>query len=473
MEIVAEDASVEALVRVLVQAMESPHGARPGRPQKIVVRSRETQFFLRGVLQELDIKVDCEGELPLIDEIFQSFAEAATSRSPSLPESFREDLLQKARLLWEDAPWEWLADYQIISIEVNHWEVETLFASVMGMLGMEHGVLFYRSLDSLRQFREAAEQKRGGHDLEDAFLKQDCFFLTYTAESDDEEEDIGSLPSELIEPNFGTIHPLEGLRPTLYEDEAMVMLVAIEALRRFFRQHRRHLKDTFSAQNSRYRIPNPQPGEAAISIQVSTLPDLATELLADEDEDSEFGSDTQVILREDLIPEKSQLALGMLPWHVVEHLKLSNQFYPFPSGEMKEVGEGLPVIIVQTSRPKALTLIKTLQQAGGPKGICFNTGVDPFDGTRYELEILQTQDGELHLFGEFYENDPTHIEARKKWDRRCRKTGGFCGLVVAMGVTTGRREGLQLRHMMALFVLESQAPTGMGLGPMVRVSRFS
>jgi len=63
MDMVAATVGQEATVRTLLQAIEQPLDtpkqiSRPARPKKIVVRSREFQFFLRGVLQDLDITVE-------------------------------------------------------------------------------------------------------------------------------------------------------------------------------------------------------------------------------------------------------------------------------------------------------------------------------------------------------------------------------------------------------------------------------
>ncbi len=479
MDVVPQGEGLEAVVRSLLQAMETPHSSQPGRPQKIVVRDRELQFYLRGVLQDLSIRVDCAGELPLIDEIFDSFEEAATSQGPDLPETYRELLMEKALQIWQDAPWDYLEDHQVIAITLKHWDVSTLYASVMGMLGMEYGVLLYRSLDSLQQFRQEVIHRESAEHLEGAFLRQDCLFLTFSAaDPEDDDLDLGLLPAEAVEPNFGTIHPLEGMRPLLAEEEAIALAVALEALHRFTRQHHRTLETEFTTLSSRYRIPNPQIVKAeqkVISVQVETLEHVAERLLqieADEEEVEADEGETQVVLREDLIPDKSFLALGLLPWTVVDHLRETGQFYPVSNSERQQQGEGLPVVIVRTTRPKAKAMIETLQEAGGPEGICFNVGVDPFSGTRYELEIIRTANGDLHLCGEFLEDDPRHAAARHKWDHRCQKTGGYCGLVVAMGLTSTRqrsKEDLPLKHLLALFELQALAPKAMGLGPMVRM----
>lgn len=471
MEVVPAGSGFEPMVRTLIMAMERPHAAPPARPQKIIVRDREVQFFLRGILHELDIKVECQPELPLIDEILQSFEEANERIPPPLPEHYVELLAGKALTLWRDAPWDYLEDHQILAIDLNHWDIQTLYVSVMGRLGMEYGVLFYRSLPSLKQFRQDAAQPATPEEMEEAFLRQDCLYLTFQAGNPELNElpdlDLAELDPEEIEPNFGTIHPLEGLRVTLQEDEAAVLSVALEALHRFFKQYHRKLEDDFRSYQGRYRIPNPQEKGTTLSVQVRTLPDVAEELLQLEGEEEEPA---QTLLRDDLVPEGAQIGLGVLPWTTVEMLRHTGQWHPLPQSKLVKNGEGLPVVIVRTSRSKAKQLIENLRGEGGPQGVCFNTGVDPFDGDRYDLEIVQTGNRDLHLFGEFPEDDPVHSMARKRWERRCRDTGGYCGLVVAMGVNSTRPE-LQVRHILALFEMQALNPTGLGLGPMVRISR--
>lgn len=288
MDMVASDIGPEAIVRTLMQAMEHPQSpARPARPQRIVVKDREIQFYLRGVLQDLDIAIDYAPELPLIDELFRGFADILDSQTPDLPPEYGQILREKAFAIWQAAPWEFLEEQQILSIEINNWDVGTLYASVMGMLGMEYGILFYRSEESLKQFRAAVlTDDESTEHLEEAFLKQDCLFLTFesadeTDEDEDEESDLADLPLSEINPTFGNIHPLEGLRSVLYDEEALVILVGIESLSRFISDHRRQLhEDIFPPLSRRYRISLPQSEEAtkSLPVTVSTMPELATEL---------------------------------------------------------------------------------------------------------------------------------------------------------------------------------------------------
>ncbi|GBE95260.1 hypothetical protein NCWK1_5045 [Nostoc cycadae WK-1] len=478
MDVVPPETGPEAIVRTLMRAMEHPHSpAKPARPHKIVVRDREIQFYLRGVLQDLDIAIDYAPELPLIDELFRGFAEVVDSQIPDLPPQYAEALQEKAFALWQAAPWEFLEEQQILSIEINKWDVGTLYASVMGMLGMEYGILFYRSEESLQRFRAAvlqSEESQGR--LEEAFLKQDCLFLTFESlDADDEDEDeidnLAEMPLAEIAPTFGNIHPLEGLRSVLYDEEALVVYVALESLCRFIRDHRRQLRDeTFPELSHRYRIslPESDTGTKSVSVTVASMPQLASEL----EEMAGFGvSESEMetpdlpifrSLRDDLIPEDSFLSLGVVSWEMLEYLRKGVTYHP--AGEIKQVGDGLPVILIQTSRPKAKTVIENIEAAGGLQAICFNPGADPFDGDRYDLGLLQTQNGELFLFGEFLDDDPIHVEARKKWNQRCKNTKGYCGLIIAKGLTGSARGNPQLRDMVALFEARSLSPKDLGLG---------
>ena len=490
MDVVASETGPEAIVRTLLQAMEHPNSpAKPARPQKIVVRDREIQFFLRGVLQDLEIAIDYEPYLPLIDELYRGFQEIVDTHTPNLPPQYAEPLRQKAFEIWQAAPWEFLEEHQILSIELNQYDVGTLYASVMGMLGMEYGILLYRSEQSLKRFRASVlTEEESPEQLEEAFLKQDCLFLTFEGANEDEDEDededefidLADLPLSEIEPSFGNIHPLEGLRSVLYEEEASAVFIAIEALNRFIHDQRRELTgDSFPVLSRRYRIPLPQSGGGTknqpVAVTVTTMPELAAELeeMAGEDEDKDDIFDAMPMsqsLRDDLIPEDSFLSLGVVSWEMVEYLRSSVTHQQ--AGEITVAGDGLPVILIQTSRPKAKTVIEAIQAAGGLKGICFNPGADPFEGDRYDLGLLQTENGELFLFGEFLDDDPVHVAARKKWIERCKNTKGYCGLIIARGLMGASRGHPQLRDMMALFEARSLSPKELGIGTLQLMPQF-
>jgi len=482
MDMVGPDAGPEAIVRALLRAMEHPQSPAPAvRPQKIVVKNREIQFYLRGILQDLGIAIDYVPELPLIDEIFRGMEEVAGTRPPELPPQYAEVLMEKAAQIWHDAPWQTLAEHQIISIEINQWDIATLYVSVLGQGRMDYGVLLYRSLESLKRFRERVVNDNSFEDLEQAFLGQDCLFLTFESveevdEDDEEEIDLADLHPSEIEPNFGNLHPLEGLRSILYEEEALTMLVALEAFHRFFRNSRRKLAaETFPTLSSRYRIPVPESDTEIqqVSVKVSTMPEVSEELwqmLEDEDEDEhEFE---MPLLRDDLVPPNSFLSLGVVPWETVEFLRGNAQFYQSAELEINPAGDGLPVVMIQTSHPKAKTMIQDLKEAGGVKAICFNPGEDPFQDEQYDLGILQAENKELYLFGEFNEGDPVHQEARKKWEERCQLTKGWCGLIIAKGLMGASRGQPQFKDMIALFEVRWLPAKDLGIGPLQLMPMF-
>lgn len=478
MDMVPPDTGHEAIVRALLQAMEHPQSqSPPARPQKIVVRDREIQFFLRGVLQDLDIVVDYVPELPLIDEIFYGLQGLTHSRPPQLPPELVTPILSAAEEIWHDAPWETLDEEKVIAVELNHGDVETLYVSILGMLGMEYGLLMYRSLDSLKQFRQRVLVAGDApDDLEGAFLEQDCLFLTFEQSDVEIETDSTEEESALqafydrhgVCPSFGNLHPLEGMRPVLYEEEAGTALLALKALHRFFHQHLRQMNlETFPQITGRYRIPAPKDASKRISVKVSTLPDLADELA---EMSVELGEDLPngnlPMLRNDLIPENAFYSLGAMSWEILTLLQANVKFRQEAAVEFPQTADGFPVILIQTSQTKANAMIKEFKAAGGLKAICFNPGEDPFSEAHYDLGILQMQNGDMHLFGEFVEDDPVHIQARKKWDQRCKKTKGYCGLVIAKGLRGSSKGNPKIDDMLALFEVQSISSKELGLGPL-------
>ncbi|HEY9738508.1 MAG TPA: hypothetical protein V6D06_19580, partial [Trichocoleus sp.] len=97
LSIVPSDSGYEPLVRAFLQAMEHPQGSQsPARPQKIVVRDRELQFYLRGALQDLDVAIDYVPELPLIDELFETLQQSQETQEAELPERYASALVEKA-----------------------------------------------------------------------------------------------------------------------------------------------------------------------------------------------------------------------------------------------------------------------------------------------------------------------------------------------------------------------------------------
>lgn len=485
MDLVSSSAGHEAVVRGLLKAMENPHSpCRPSRPQKIVVRDREMQFYLRGVLKELDIEVEYAPALPIIDEIVRGLFNFLDDQTPPIPEPLAEPLYDMADQIWQDAPWRQLDEEKIIAIDVDLEDTNPLYISLLGLQGLEFGVLMYRSLDSLKTFRQKVMSLEDSpKELEEAFLTQDCFFMTYEQGEDDFDELLGAIGGGMgvdddIQPSFGNLHPLEGIRPVLYEEEALTVFLALSGLHRFCKRHLEGLSvESFPSKTGRYKIPHPLDPDQKVSVKVSTLPSVAEELaeMADDMIGDEMPLDelmglSMPILSDDLMPQDAFYSIGMMPWEIVELLRVLAKPYQAAEKAIPEKADGLPIVLIQTSRPKAKTMIEKIQSCGGMEAIFFNPGEDPVTGDRYDLGILQTQDQQFHLFGEFGEDDPIHRTARSKWDKRCKKTKGYCGLVIARGLTGASRGNPDLNDMMAFFEVRSLESEELGLGPLKLIS---
>lgn len=296
LEPVTEEAGFGAVVRVLLQAIEQPRGQQPpGRPQRLVVCNRELQFFLRGALQGLDIKVEYGAKLPLVDDVVQSLE----AYNPELevrdiwdsPHAKR--LVQAIRATWRSAPWMLLAEYEVVEIKFELDEPHQFYLSTLGMEGLELGLLLYRSLESLEKFRKdiiSSPHRAEPHKMEEIFLNQDCFFLTF---NDLEESEAPSSQSPILSesawPELGSIHPLEGMRDHLSDDELMVMVVILEALNQFIKRNNKILYDAddFPSLKNQFRIlnplANPNPGQKRkqdnIAVTIQTRPDVTLRLL--------------------------------------------------------------------------------------------------------------------------------------------------------------------------------------------------
>ncbi|MEM9273465.1 MAG: hypothetical protein AAGA80_10955 [Cyanobacteria bacterium P01_F01_bin.143] len=476
MEIVPAHMGFEAVVRTLLRAIESPHHpATPVRPKKIVVRDRQLQFFLRGALQGLDIAIEYFAELPLIDQLFASFEEFGSSKPPALPAPYQSVLEKLAYGIWEAEPWAYLFDRDIIAIEIEGCEIETLYACVMGNMGTEFGVLLYRSEESLKQFRQAAIAEESPESLEKAFLSQDCWFLNY--EEEDEDEDWESDEYIEVRPFFGSLHPFEGMRAFLDAEEAEIVYLALTGLLKFCQQHDQQLMlDPIPEITKTYRIPNSQKikQKKNTQVKVSSLPKLTSELLVMEGE--ELGSlsnmrEVEIPIQDDFVPDGSLITMGKIPWDLLGFITVQKKTY-YQTLNQEPIGEGLPAIIIQTSRPKAKGLIEVLKDAGGLKAICFNPGNDPFSGETYDLGMLQTQNGNLYIFSEYSHDSPPHARALQHWNKSCAETKGYCSLIISMGVTGASRGNPQPKDMLAVF--EAQAITGeqLGMGTLQLMPQF-
>jgi hypothetical protein len=484
--IVPTTCGYEPVVRTLLQAIEAPQGnLPPARPQKIVVSDREIQFYLRGALQGLDIVIDYAPELPLIDDLFHALQHSAEMSEAELPARYAEAMLDRAMEIWELAPWNTLNEQQVLAIELNAWDLETLYVSMLGMGGVEYGLLMYRSLDSLKQFRQRVLMgQQSPKEMQEAFLEQDCLFLNFEL-FDDEPLDLGSLPSawsgaapEAVQPDFGSIHPLEGLRSQLADEEGATFIVAMEALQRFMSRYCDQLeRPPLKALKGRYKIPNPEKsGSAAVlNVTVKTLPEVTAELA--EQTDGALADDPNAlldfpVLRDDYVPEGAIIILTQFRRQVLNTLRSEGAIafqgcHDRASRNGAAATSDLPVVLIQTSRPKAKTLIQQLQQAQGVQAVCFNPGSDPFSGEAFDLGLLQTGDDELHLFAEYETSGSADRNLLDRWQQWQKECNGACAVIIASGITGSSKGKPTVKDILAVFEARSKTPKDLHLPPLL------
>jgi hypothetical protein len=484
--IVPTNCGYEPVVRTLLQAIESPQGnLTPARPQKIVVSDREIQFYLRGALQGLDIAIDYAPELPLIDELFNALQQSAEMSEAELPPRYAEAMIDKAMEIWELAPWNSLNEQQVLAVEINAWDIETLYVSMLGMGGVEYGLLMYRTLDSLKQFRQRVLLgQQSPKQMQETFLEQDCLFLNFEL-FDDEPLSMDSQPvswlapaPEAVQPDFGSIHPLEGMRSQLADEEGATFLVAMEAIQRFVTRYRPQLeKPSLKAIQGNYKIPNPEKssGSSPLKITVKTLPEVTAELADQTDEalgHTPPGLPGFPVLRDDYVPEGAIIILTQYRRQVLATAGLDPMvtFQPQVQAVQKNGADeatDLPVVLIQTSRPKAKVLIQQLQQAQGVQAVCFNPGSDPFSGDTFELGLLQTGDGELHLFAEYETNGSADRKLLERWHQWQRDCNGACAVVIASGITGNSKGKPSVKDILGIFEARCKTPKDLHLPPLM------
>ena len=493
LSVVPKETGHEAVVRTLLQAIESPQGGvAPARPRKVVVCNREIQFFLRGALQDLDIAVEYALELPIIDQVFEKL-QAAENQVPRLSQETEETLFDKARMLWQDAPWENLSEQEILAIELNCWDIDTLYLSILGIAGIDYGLLFYRDLKSLQQFRHQLlhrEEFSGG--MQQAFLEQNCLFLNYHPAEDvipigsaKTAGHSGQSPKQnsIVECEFGSIHPLEGLRSQIVEEEALSLIVALEALHRFLKKHDTSPPEfALKPASSRFRIPNPlhkkgsKTHSATVGVKISTVPEVSIAFLEELIETSTQQKDAApspdpAPLIDDSVPDGSLIMIGS---HLDKHLeplrksdRIHYQSFLTPPEKTPSRKARWPILTIQTTRPKAQLLLERFQREGGIQSICFNAGSDPASGQAFQVGLLQTAKGHLHLFNEYEVDNPEDSRWLSTWKQNSDKNARCGGCIIATGASGAHRGRPTAKEVVAFFELLDKQPEEIGLEPLV------
>lgn len=473
-ETISPEAGPEAIVRALLKAIEYPHQpGHPARPKKIVVRDRQIQLYLKSIVQDLDITLEFVPELPLIDDLLEDFKSFRNQRPSEDSLKYEGLLLEKAEQLWNTVPWALMGDHQILEVEVNQWDLGTVYVSVLGNLGMEFGILAYRDLDSLREFRIRAVAQGSMAEMEAAFLAQDCIFLNY--ETDDRSGPMRgrSMPYEFVEPSFGSLHPLEGMRSFLHEDETIALSVILEALHRFVTKNRAKLvNDQFPAITSRYKLPIPESDGIPnpLTVKVSTRCDLAAEFLAEAEEEYDEDED---LFRDDLVPENAFVGFGKATLAFLAQVKPKALHYqeldkPAKGGKKLASEIVIPTFLLQTSMSKAKAMIKMIQSMDGVQGIGFHAGEDELTGNRQSLGLLKTKNDEVFLLGEFDQTETEEQGWLNLWQQRLAVSKGHCALIIAKGNIGSSKGSPNDEDILAVFETRVILEEDFGFGEVMR-----
>ncbi|MDX1977683.1 MAG: hypothetical protein SFT94_08415 [Pseudanabaenaceae cyanobacterium bins.68] len=431
MEVVKAESGAEAIVRNLLLAMERPQGSVfPCLPHKILVSDRSLQFYLRGVLQDLDILVEHTEHLPLIDEIFRNILEQSVNTPPPVPPSQAKALYAQATQLWQLAPWDYLWDHQVLQIRLNHWELDSIYAVIMGRLGQEHGVTFYRDSQSLIDFRQQLLLDEEEEQLEDLFLQQNCFFCLFDSTEDLSELELRYLRTnhcQLVEqqiyPALGSINPLEGGRSYLDGEEADILTASLAALNHFLIKFKQQLPQLdFDSTKAQKLVATKTVSLEHTDIVVEVRP--ASEL------SHQLPSDHSLklpLISQDLLPDSYLVKLGEINQEVLElvqfHADTVLDFRPNPK-------HPIATVIIQTSRPKAMTMIEQIEALGGIEGIGFCAAtLEP----NTEICVLLMGDGNYQVVNDFTKS------SLKKWRKTAEQQDHSCVFLISMGATGSSR----------------------------------
>ena len=467
MNVVMDGSSLEAIVATLIEAIETPKdGSSPSRPKKIVVRDREVFLYLKSIAKALKIILELVPELPIIDSIFEQFRAFRAGPPSLISPKYGDFLLEKTAQLWRTAPWIVFADHQILEVELNQWGIGTVYVSILGSLGLEIGILAYRSLESLRIFRSKVGRRASIQEMEAAFLAQDCLFLSYEFEAFSIPEMVHFMDYDNVEPEFGV---LDGsLRPFLNDDEALAFAIILEAIHRFVSKNRgQFTQGVFPEFTRRHKIPVPEMAGVVspLTVKVSTLPKVADELMSMDypDDDGEDGDDDEARfdLRTDFVPPGSLIVTTALSWQSVPSIRSYVQHH-FPT-QTPMAGEALPVMIIHTTAAKANALVKKIEKMGGLSGIGMCSGVDIL-GNGAELAILQSRSGILFFINEFSEESEEDKRVLGNWLRRSAESNNACGFIIAKGYKKGQKRGNpNPADMIALYEIHTFSAEEMGL----------
>jgi len=179
-------------------------------------------------------------------------------------------------------------------------------------------------------------------------------------------------------------------------------------------------------------------------------------------------------ISDELIPEGALISLGKIESSLFNSLQNkslanidANTFGKITRNQALKAG--FPVIIVQTTRPKAQIIIEKLKDENGIVYLTFNKGYDPYEEEHFDLSILQTKEENLYILAQFEETNQkdSFSQQLKLWQKDVAKFNGYCGVVIAMGASGASRGQPQHKDFLYLFYGEVVKKEKLGLETLV------
>ncbi|BAC08201.1 DUF6930 domain-containing protein [Thermosynechococcus vestitus] len=446
----------EQLMRLLVQAIESPHHpqAQPCRPHAIIVDDRELQFFLRGVVAPLDIQVEYQARVPLLDDFFELMAAEVTSDDPDLeglPREYVPLYKRKIRELAQLDIWRRLNHVTPFKLHCSSWDCPTLFAVLVNPQGAsrDFGLMLHRGEEALRNFWQQIDQEDPYLDeedddrLEETVLRNDCLFLNV---SEVDEADLDNDLSFVLRGHaytieVGVVHPLEGIRHFYAPEEAEMVYVAIASLIKFWKKTKKQFEqEAYPELNLRFQIPSPCHCALSYQVQVATAPEMMPGI----DEDTEESQSLcQIPIDTEAIPEEAYILFKRFPPKELGELQAAVAYHQ--RGEIPEEFKGYPVLTIQTKKSAAAAIAAKIAEEGG----IHHLTVFPLSGPEQIVMLLaQTNANHLWLLDTF---DAESGSLLLDWIKEVNDLDGACGLAVAYGVTGKTRRQPTLKQIVGLF----------------------
>ena len=227
--------------------------------------------------------------------------------------------------------------------------------------------------------------------------------------------------------------------------------------------------DDLIERNYRFKVPQEK---SFVKVNLTTMPEFSQDLekmwgenetsndLKDEPEDDwddEWDDESRknsFVFDRELIPKGTLISLTSINHN--ELTAFENKSYDYQKIEViqsKNKQKDLPVIILQTTRPKANRLIEKFKSERGIAFIGLPMSHDQYNNPEYGFGILETEEDNLYMFSKYFNNAiiTSSVEAINKWHRSVNEFDGFCGVIIAMGATGVSRGNPSLKDLLYLF----------------------